>query len=122
MNSGMLWYDGEKQKTLDRKVTEAALRFKKKYGRTPDMCLINTKDSKKLPEGTSNQVDVGGHTITICSWKGVVPGHLWIGFENEPEVVQPEPKEAPVKSDVVSAFERHAQTLAPAASVGEVSA
>lgn len=109
MQSGMLWYDGDKQKTLAKKVAEAALYFRKKYGRTPDMCLINAKDVEKLPADTPSQVDVDGRKVDIRSWKGIVPGHLWIGFQHEPEP-QPVPVE-PVKSDAVAAFERHAQQV-----------
>ena len=109
MHYGMLWYQSNPKMTLAEKVTEAALYFKKKYGRTPDMCLINTKDAAKLPAGTPNQVDVEGRTVHIRSWKGILPSHLCLGYDTEP--VRPEPKEAPVKSDAVSAFERHANKV-----------
>lgn len=106
MNVGMLWYQGNPKMTLAEKVTEAALYFKKKYGRTPDTCLLNTKDLEKMPTLESNQVDVDGRTITIYSWKGIVPGHLWLGFEQGPEPV--ETQESPADAFIRYAKEKAA--------------
>ena len=76
MPYGMLWYEGDKNKPLAQKVTDAALYFKKKYGRMPETCLINDKEAAKLPADTSDEVNVDGRIVKIRSWHGIVPKHL----------------------------------------------
>jgi hypothetical protein len=69
----MLWYDNS-QTSLDVKIQKAAAYFHKKYGRTPDLCLVHSnmlKDEKPRDE-----------KITIRPYRPVLPGHIWIGIED----------------------------------------
>lgn len=79
MTSGMLWWCGSKG-DLAAKIKAAAAYYKKKYGRAPELCLINPN------------VDISGigtfggdvNPITVRHSKIVLPGHLWIGVEEMP--------------------------------------
>lgn len=75
MNTGMLWFDNNPKTALVQKVQEAADYFQKKYGKTPDLCLVNPA---MLAE---SQMQAGA--IIVRPWKTVTPGHLWIGVEEK---------------------------------------
>jgi hypothetical protein len=76
MHTGMLWFDNSTS-TLNVKIQKAMEYYKKKYGRTPDLCLINPvmiTDDKPL--------EVQG--LTVRAYRPVLPGHIWIGIEDMP--------------------------------------
>jgi hypothetical protein len=73
MHTGMLWFDNS-QSTLDIKIKKAMDYYHKKYGRTPDLCLVHPsmlQDSKMDHE-----------KITVRAYRPVLPGHIWIGVED----------------------------------------
>ncbi|HAV77492.1 MAG TPA: hypothetical protein DCX53_09065 [Anaerolineae bacterium] len=74
MHTGMLWFD-DSQTTLDIKIQKAVDYFYKKYGRTPNLCLVhpNMLGDEKLKE----------EKITVRPYRPVLPGHLWIGNEDK---------------------------------------
>ena len=41
METGMLWYDNDPKTTLTDKVARAVEYYRKKYGRDPNLCLVN---------------------------------------------------------------------------------
>jgi hypothetical protein len=43
MDIGMLWLDDDKQRPFDEKVKRAADYYQEKYGRFPELCLVNIK-------------------------------------------------------------------------------
>ena len=43
MQSGMMWFDNDKQTSLSAKVNKAAAYYRKKYGRSPNLCMVNPK-------------------------------------------------------------------------------
>ena len=77
MHTGMLWFDNDPATTLSIKIQKAADYYRKKFGRVPDLCLVNPsmleKDQKKLELGK----------LTIRSYRPEMPGHLWIGVEDQ---------------------------------------
>jgi hypothetical protein len=75
MKTGMLWFDNDPKTALEQKVRQAADYFRKKYGETPDLCLVHPS---MLPE---NQQQAGA--VTIRPWRTVTPGHLWIGVDEK---------------------------------------
>jgi hypothetical protein len=75
MNIGMLWFDNDPKTGLDLKVLQAADYFQKKYGRSPDLCLVHPS---MLAEP---QCQAG--RVTVRPWKSVTPGHLWIGVDEK---------------------------------------
>lgn len=74
MHTGMLWFD-DSQTALDIKIQKAVDYYHKKYGRTPNLCLIhpNMLGDEKFKE----------EKITVRPYRPVLPGHLWIGNEDK---------------------------------------
>ena len=75
MNTGMLWFDNDPNTPLVGKIKKAADYYQKKYGRTPDMCMVNPI---MLSEAQA-PVD----KIEVRPLRTVLPGHLWIGVEDK---------------------------------------
>lgn len=74
MHTGMLWFDNS-QTALNTKIRKAIDYYHKKYGRNPDLCLVHPsmlKDSNLEVE-----------RITVRPYRPVLPGHLWIGVEDQ---------------------------------------
>jgi hypothetical protein len=69
----MLWFD-DSSSTLNLKIQKAADYYKKKYGRLPDLCLVHPNMLK------DTQVDEG--KITVRAYRPVLPGHIWVGVED----------------------------------------
>ena len=81
MTIGMLWlYD--RKNPLAQEIAKAAAYHLKKYGRAPDLCLINPADAEKTQPLEVKSAN--GNTITIRPWGNVPPRHLWIGVEEMP--------------------------------------
>lgn len=74
MHTGMLWFD-DSQTELDIKIEKAVDYYHKKYGRTPNLCLVHPN---MLGEKTPSN-----EKITVRSYRPVLPGHLWIGNEDK---------------------------------------
>ena len=73
MHTGMLWFD-DTQSSLNTKIKKAAEYYKKKYGRTPDLCLVH-------PSMMKDSI-VEDEKITIRAYHPVLPGHIWVGVED----------------------------------------
>ncbi len=41
MKAGLLWFDDSSQLGLEDKVGKAAVRYREKFGRVPDVCYLN---------------------------------------------------------------------------------
>lgn len=74
MNTGMLWFDNDPKTGLEAKIAKAMKYFQDKYGRVPDMCMVN-------PAMTPGERVVG--TIIVRPYRPVLPGHLWLGMKDE---------------------------------------
>lgn len=77
MHTGMLWFDNDPQTTLSVKIQKAMDYYNKKFGRIPDICLVHPS----MLAGEQKQVEVG--QLTIRPYQPVMPGHLWIGVEDQ---------------------------------------
>ncbi|MCK6540304.1 MAG: hypothetical protein L6Q26_09620 [Anaerolineales bacterium] len=73
MHTGMLWFDNS-QISLDIKIQKATEYYRKKYGQTPDLCLVHPSMLK--------DVRLERQKITVRPYRPVLPGHLWIGVED----------------------------------------
>lgn len=85
MNTGLLWFDDRKDMALDKKVIEAALYFRRKFGRAPTLCLVHPQDlaGTQLPEsGVEAPEQI---KVTVRPWSSVLPSHMWIGVDDMPE-------------------------------------
>ena len=73
MHTGMLWFDNS-QISLDIKIQKAIDYYHKKYGRTPDLCLVHPS--------MLQDVKLEGKKVTVRPYRPVLPGHIWIGIED----------------------------------------
>lgn len=73
MTSGLLWFDNSKD-ALVMKVRRAAAYYERKYGRQPELCLVN-------PAMMTDQKLDDLNDITVRPWRGVLPHHFWIGVD-----------------------------------------
>lgn len=70
MKIGMMWLDDDKKIALEEKVRRAADYYRDKYGRSPDICLVNQamlEEEKKVG------------TIQVLPARNVLPNHFWLG-------------------------------------------
>jgi hypothetical protein len=74
MHVGMLWFDNTPNITLKTKIEKAINHYRHKYHREPNLCLINPK----MMGDEHPQID----SMTIRPYRPVLPGHLWIGIED----------------------------------------
>jgi len=91
MNTGFLfWFDGTPQRSLQEKITEAALYYRRKFDFQPTLCLVNPNDLVSDPKDETlallSSLEVpNGIAVTVRPWKSVLPNHLWIGRDDQPE-------------------------------------
>jgi hypothetical protein len=73
MKQGWLWYDNDPKKPLDEKLTEAALRYKQKFGIEPTVCYVNPAhlDSKGSSKGK----------VKLISASTVMPNYFWLEID-----------------------------------------
>ncbi|HID51633.1 MAG TPA: hypothetical protein EYP41_06320 [Anaerolineae bacterium] len=71
MNVGMLWLDDDKQRPLEDKVSRAADYYREKYGRLPDLCLVN-------PKMLVQEKKVG--RVRVQPKNTVLLHHFWLGM------------------------------------------
>jgi hypothetical protein len=79
MHTGMLWFDNS-QTALNIKIQKAVDYYHKKYGRTPDLCLVHPS---MLEAQEKNQRTVEISKLTVRPYRPVLPGHIWIGIEDK---------------------------------------
>ncbi len=72
MKTGMLWFDNSKV-SLETKIKKAAEYYTKKYEKKPNLCLIHPSMGEKM--------EFNG--IQVRPYRPVLPGHIWIGIEDE---------------------------------------
>ena len=79
MHTGMLWFDNS-QTALTIKIQKAVDYYHKKYGRTPDLCLVHPS---MLDTQERNQRQLEINKLTVRPYRPVLPGHIWIGIEDK---------------------------------------
>ncbi len=77
MHTGMLWFDNDPRTTLSVKIQKAMDYYNKKFGRIPDLCLVHPS----MLDSGQKQFKLG--KLTIRPYRPVMPGHLWIGVEDQ---------------------------------------
>lgn len=75
MNVGMMWFDNNPKTPLTVKVHEAAEHYREKYGRNPDLCLVNP--------AMLAEPDMHEGKVLIRALRSILPGHLWIGVDEK---------------------------------------
>jgi len=71
MKMGLLWFDDDPKRSLAEKISEAAARYREKFGVEPDTCYVNPLS---LPEG-----EVGRTRVRVIPAATILPHHLWVG-------------------------------------------
>ena len=74
MHVGMLWFDNTPNISLKTKIEKAVKYYRQKYHREPNLCLIHPN----MIEDEKPEMD----SMTIRPYQPVLPGHLWIGIED----------------------------------------
>lgn len=72
MNFGMLWFDNDPKTRLSDKIEQASAYYLKKYGHTPNQCVVNPGMFPKDQEASFG--------IKVTSSVTILPNHLWIGY------------------------------------------
>lgn len=72
MNVGMLWLDDDRNRSLEEKVSRAVEYYQEKYGRFPEMCLVNTKM-------LADETKVG--KVSVQPIANILPHHFWLGMK-----------------------------------------
>ncbi len=75
MNYGMLWFDNDPKTDLSHKINRAAVYYRRKYGDSPNMCLVNPEMVTKKSEKADG--------VEIKTSQTILPNHLWIGKNAE---------------------------------------
>lgn len=73
MRIGMMWLDDDKGISLEEKIRRAADYYRNKYGRSPDLCYVNTRT-------LAEERRVG--QIEVLPARNVLPHHFWMGMKN----------------------------------------
>jgi len=76
MHTEMLWFDNS-QTALTVKIQKAVDYYNKKYGRSPDLCLVHPS----MLETNQRQLEI--NKLTVRPYRPVLPGHIWIGIEDK---------------------------------------
>ena len=71
MQLGLLWYDGDKRRSPQDKLDQAAARYAERFGRQPDTCHVNPAELFQHP------------SLRVLPDPAVLPSHFWIGEDEE---------------------------------------
>jgi hypothetical protein len=71
-----VWYDDNPKKAVKDKIDEAVLRYKQKYGKMPNLCML----SEKI-QSSDYSPAVSGLNLQIRTAKNVPQNYFWIGNE-----------------------------------------
>lgn len=71
MKIGMLWLDTDRKRSLDEKVLRAAEYYRDKYGRMPELCLVNRNMIEE-----SMKVGV----VRVETDHSILADHFWLGM------------------------------------------
>jgi hypothetical protein len=74
MRIGLLWFDDDKGRPLNEKVTQAARRYRERFGQSPTICYVH-------PEEAGAELRVG--TVTVRPLRTVLRHHFWVGVEEQ---------------------------------------
>jgi hypothetical protein len=83
MHIGMLWFDNTPNITLKSKIEKAADYYRQKYHLQPNLCLVHPSMVGKEQVGIEKLLPNTLKGLTVRSYQPVLPGHLWIGIEDD---------------------------------------
>jgi len=74
MKTGLLWFDDNPKVPLATKIGNAARRYRKKFGRSPNVCYVHPQTlsgAKKMPA-----------RVKVIKLASIQPNHFWIGVKS----------------------------------------
>lgn len=71
MRVGMLWFDDNRERTLEAKIDKAARHYEAKYGIHPTLCYVHPSML------VDKSVNIPG--IDVKETNRVLPHHFWLG-------------------------------------------
>lgn len=74
MHTGMLWFNNDTKIELKKKIEEANVYYQGKYHAPPNFCFVH-------PSMFTDNVEIPG--IEIRKSRLVLPGYIWIGFDED---------------------------------------
>lgn len=83
-DTGLLWFDDNPGRDLTDKISQAAQRYRQKYGAEPDVCYVHPS---ALSDNDNGKVKKVGD-VRIAPWPTVLVHYLWIGVEEKRDSVK----------------------------------
>ncbi|HEX2910424.1 MAG TPA: hypothetical protein VH186_06415 [Chloroflexia bacterium] len=71
-----VWYDDNPGKTVGAKIDEAILRFKERYGRTPDICMLN-----ETIQPADYVTTLAARGVRVMAARNVPRDYFWVGVD-----------------------------------------
>lgn len=68
MKIGMMWYDGDTQRSLEQRVSLAVQYYRAKYGSQPTTCVVHPSD---YAEVDGIKMEAARYILPRCFWVGV---------------------------------------------------
>ena len=87
MNTGMLWFDNDKNTNTLTKIERAVEYYRKKYKQDPDLCYLNPQMLNALSQAPPKKSNGRGERlimgdVEIHKTPLVLPNHFWIGVND----------------------------------------
>lgn len=80
---GMLWFDDDPKRPVEKKIQRAAARYMEKYGVAPNLCYANPRTLNnrepfkvKLPAGKNA---FRFEKVTVKPARSILLNHFWLG-------------------------------------------
>ncbi len=73
MKIGLMWYDDDPKKTVEKKIEQAVARYREKYGRAPNACYVHP--AAGAPPGQQ-------HGLRVITARTIQPNYFWVGVDD----------------------------------------
>lgn len=83
MMIGMMWFEDDKRKPLEERISQAAEYYLKKYKGQPNFCLVSSREFGAEPKVVAERLPVECAGMVVTSATDVLPFHLIIGNSRE---------------------------------------
>lgn len=86
MDTGMLWFDNDNNRTIAAKIERAIKYYQEKYDRSPNICYLNPKTLNGAGKSNPKNLNERGEELIVGKIKVqktslVLPNHFWIGVD-----------------------------------------
>lgn len=78
MSTGLLWYDDDPKKSLERKIGDAVARYQERFGVLPNACYVHGERAEARRQAT-----VGERQLAVVPIRAIRAHHYWVGAEQE---------------------------------------